>query len=162
MSEAARRAEAVQTASRGELSTSQLTAPCTIVKADAACITWPRVIEPSDHFGAHRMIGSTGAMKPDVLETMVVFMYWWQIERHDPQDFAERAVDASALLLFALISAMLSPFSRRRVSFYNATPPRSGFLSSETLTNRRPIRRHRAAGDQRVQHRGDHQKAGNI
>ena len=33
-----------------------------MVKADAACITWPSDIEPSRYFGAHRMIGSTGAM----------------------------------------------------------------------------------------------------
>ena len=33
-----------------------------MVKAEAACITWPSVIEPSRNLGAHRMIGSTGAM----------------------------------------------------------------------------------------------------
>ena len=53
-----------------------------MVNADAACITWPSDIEPSRYFGAHRMIGSTGAMKPELCETIVVFMYWRQIERH--------------------------------------------------------------------------------
>ncbi len=45
-----------------------------MVKAEAACITWPSDIEPSRNFGAHRMIGSTGAMMPEPCETMVVRM----------------------------------------------------------------------------------------
>jgi hypothetical protein len=44
------------------LSTSQLNAACTMVKADAACMTSPNDIVPSRNFGAHRMIGRTGAM----------------------------------------------------------------------------------------------------
>ena len=47
-----------------------------MVKADAACMTWPSVIVPSRNFGAHRMIGRIGAMKPELDETNVVFIVW--------------------------------------------------------------------------------------
>ena len=33
-----------------------------MVKAEAACMTWPSDMVPSRYFGAHRMIGRTGAM----------------------------------------------------------------------------------------------------
>jgi hypothetical protein len=33
-----------------------------MVKAEAACITCPSVIVPLRNFGAHRMMGSTGAI----------------------------------------------------------------------------------------------------
>ena len=33
-----------------------------MVNAEAACMTSPSDIEPSRNFGAHRMMGSTGAM----------------------------------------------------------------------------------------------------
>ena len=45
-----------------------------MVKADAACMTWPSDIEPSRNFGAHRMIGITAANMDDPCETTVVFM----------------------------------------------------------------------------------------
>jgi hypothetical protein len=44
------------------LSTSQLKAACTIVNADAACMTSPSVIEPFRYFGAERSMGRTGAI----------------------------------------------------------------------------------------------------
>jgi hypothetical protein len=43
------------------LSTSQLKALCTMVKAEAACMTSPSDIEPSRNLGAHSRTGSTGA-----------------------------------------------------------------------------------------------------
>ena len=87
-----------------------------MVKADAACITWPSVIEPSRYFGAHRMIGSTGAMKPELDETTVVFMYWQQIERHVRSTLPSERSTPARSSSSPWISAMLSPFSRSRVS----------------------------------------------
>ena len=73
-----------------------------MVKADAACITWPSVIEPSRYFGAHRMIGSTGAMKPELDETNVVFMSDSRSTAMTRSTSPSDAVDALPLLLFAL------------------------------------------------------------
>ncbi len=60
-SEATRRAEAVRVQTSRppgiQLSTSQLNAPCTMVKAEAACMTSPSDNGASRNFGAHRMIG---------------------------------------------------------------------------------------------------------
>ena len=87
-----------------------------MVKAEAACITSPSDIEPSRNFGAHRMIGSTGAMKLEVCETTVVFMYWRQIERHASSTLPNERSTPARSSSSPWISAMLSPFSRSRVS----------------------------------------------
>ena len=48
------------------------------------------------------MIGSTGAMKPDTLDTTVVFMYLVADAAPGAQHLVQRAIDAGAFLLFAL------------------------------------------------------------
>src|SRR5262249_9560642 len=48
-SEPSRRADAAQSASRGELSTSQLNATWTVTKADDSCMTPPQVLLPSTY-----------------------------------------------------------------------------------------------------------------
>ena len=86
------------------------------MKAAAACITVPSVISPARYFGAHRITGITEAMTKLPCETNIVRMYW-------PAIFAQ----VTMTLLSSLSSparssfsppriAMLSPYSRTRVS----------------------------------------------
>ncbi len=98
------------------MSTSQLNAACTMVKADAACITSPSDIEPSRNFGAHRMIGSTGATMDEPCDTMVVFMCWSQRSRQRRSTVISERSRPARSSSSPPSSAMLSPFSRTRVS----------------------------------------------
>ena len=86
-----------------------------MVKADAACITSPSDIEPSRNFGAHKMMGKTGAMKPDVCDTLVVFMFWKAMCRQAERTFDRARLSPARSSSSPRIKAMLSPFSRRRV-----------------------------------------------
>ena len=62
------------------------------------------------------MIGSTGAMKPDTPDTTVVFMYWWQMLRQAASTLCSARSTPARSSSSPWMSAMLSPFSRSRVS----------------------------------------------
>ncbi len=86
------------------------------MNAAAACITVPSVISPARYFGAHRITGITEAMMKLPCDTNMVRMYWPAILAH------------ATITLFSSLSrperssfsppriAMLSPYSRTRVS----------------------------------------------
>ena len=90
-------------------------APCTIVNVDAPCMTCPRDIDPSRNLGAHRMIGSTGAMNPEVWDTLVVFMVCTAMSRQADKTLRSDRARPARSSSSPWISATLSPFSRRRV-----------------------------------------------
>ena len=72
-----------------------------MVKADAACITWPSDMLPSRNFGAHSRIGTTGAIRLDPCETSVVRMCWPAERAHCRSTLVNVRVDAGALFLLA-------------------------------------------------------------
>src|SRR5437588_4986548 len=72
-----------------------------MVKADAACITCPRLMLPSRNFGAHSNSGTTGAIRLEPCDTSVVRMCWPASRAHCRNTLPKTAVDAVALFLFA-------------------------------------------------------------
>ena len=87
-----------------------------MVKALAACITCPSVMLPSRNFGAHNNIGTTGAIRLDPCDTSVVRMCWPASRDHCRSTFVNVLSMPSRSSSSPPNSAMLSPFSRTRVS----------------------------------------------
>jgi hypothetical protein len=87
-----------------------------MTKAEAACMTCPSDMVPLRNLGEERITGITGATRKLVCATDVVRMYCRMISR---QRAITRLSDLVSSLLSSsspAINAMLSPFSRRRVS----------------------------------------------
>ena len=87
-----------------------------MVKADAACITCPSDMLSSRNFGAHKSSGTTGAIRLDPCDTSVVRMCWPASRAHWRNTFAKVLSMPSRSFCSPPSSAMLSPFSRTRVS----------------------------------------------
>ena len=64
--------EANHSASRTKLSTNQIRAACTALKAATTCMTAPRVISPERYFGAISSSGTIGNSAPLVFSTMAM------------------------------------------------------------------------------------------
>ena len=79
-------------------------------------MTWPSVMSPARNFGAHSRIGSTAATKPDVDDTKVVRIHWPMTMRQLSSSCIRLRVSPARSSFSPPSSAMLSPFSRRRVS----------------------------------------------
>ena len=87
-----------------------------MVKAEAACITCPSVMLPSRNFGAHNSSGTTGAIRLDPCDTSVVRMCWPASRAHCRSTLVKVLSMPSRSSSSPPSSAMLSPFSRTRVS----------------------------------------------
>ena len=86
------------------------------MNAAAACITVPRVISPVRYFGAHRITGITDAMMKLPCETNIVRMYWPAIFAQVEMTLASSASRPERSSFSPPRIAMLSPYSRTRVS----------------------------------------------
>ena len=131
-----------------------------MVKADAACITWPSVMLPSRNFGAHSSSGTTGAIRLEPCDTSVVRMCWPASRAHCRSTLRERLVDAVALFLLAAEQrdafAVLAHAGQRVAIFGLGLVLVFGNLHEAAADHH-----DRAGGDRGIEDRGDDEEAGN-